>query len=292
MTGKSDAGEKDETLTESGMAVTGSTGVVGAMVARDLAERGVPQRLLVRDPARAPELPGSTVHPFSYSDRAASTAALEGVDTLFMVSASESAERLDQHRAFVDAAATAGVTHVVYTSFAAAAPDAIFTLARDHSATEEYIKASGMQWTFLRDSFYLDFMEALVGDDGVIRGPAGDGRAAFVARADVARTAVAVLVDPDAHVGRTYDLTGPEALSLSEVAATIGRVRGRDVSFHNETLEEAYRSRAPYGAPDWQVEAWVTTYTAIASDVMAPVSDAVESITGTAPMSLEDYLRA
>lgn len=270
--------------------VTGATGVLGGLVARDLAERGVAQRLLVRTPARAPQLTGSTVHRVDYADRAAARTALEGVDVVLMVSASEAADRLDQHRTFVEAAAAAGVKHIVYTSFVAAAPDAIFTLARDHYATEEVIKASGMAWTFLRDNLYLDFTEDLVGADGVIRGPAGDGRAAFVSRADIACTAAAVLVAPHRHAGQTYDLTGPEALSLTEVAATLSRIRGRDVTFHNETLDEAYDSRAGYGAPDWQVEAWVSTYTAIASNVMAPVSGSVEAITGTAPMNLETYL--
>lgn len=272
------------------LAVTGATGVLGGAVARALAADGVAQRLLARTPAKAPQLPGSTVHPFSYSDRPASIEALTGVETLFMVSASESADRLDQHRTFVDAAAAAGVRHIVYTSFIAAAPDAVFTLARDHGATEEHVRVSGMAWTFLRDSFYIDFMEALVGEDGVIRGPGGDGRVAIVSRADVARTAVAVLRDPSAHAERTYDLTGPEALSFAEVAATIARVRGREVSFHDESLEEAYASRAVYGAPDWQVDAWVSTYTAVASGAMAAVSDAVESVTGVAPQSLAAYL--
>ncbi|WP_157001619.1 SDR family oxidoreductase [Agromyces laixinhei] len=273
------------------IAVTGATGVLGGYVASDLAERGVAQRLLVRTPTKAPQLPDSTVHQFSYSDQAAATAALDGVDVLFMVSASESAARLDQHRSFIDAAAAAGEKHIVYTSFAAAAPDATFTLARDHYVTEEYIKASGMDWTFLRDGFYIDFMEALVGDDGVIRGPAGKGRASIVARADVARTAAAVLLDPAPHAGRTYDLTGPEALTLDQVADTISRVRGRTVTFHDETINEAYQSRAGFGAPQWQVDAWVTTYTAIASNIMAPVSGDIETITGTAPMNLETYLR-
>lgn len=272
------------------VAVTGSTGVVGGLVARALADHGVPQRLLVRDPAKAPQLAGSTVHRSSYGDASAAAEALEGVETLFMVSASESADRLEQHRTFVDAAASAGVRHIVYTSFVAAAPDAIFTLARDHFATEEHIKASGMSWTFLRDSFYIDFMEALVGEDGVIRGPGGTGRVALVSRADVARTATTVLLDPAAHAGRTYDITGPEALSFADVAATISRIRGRDVTFYDESIDEAYASRAPYGAPDWQVDAWVSTYTAVASNVMAPVSDAAETITGEAPESLAAFL--
>ncbi len=278
-------------MTTTPIAVTGSTGVLGGLVASNLAERGASQRLLVRTPAKAPQLPSSTIHHVSYGDRTAALAALDGVEVLFMVSASESPDRLDQHRSFIDAAAAARVRHIVYTSFAAAAPDATFTLARDHYATEEHIKASGMAWTFLRDSFYIDFTEALVGEDGVIRGPAGDGRAAFVARSDVARTAATILLEPDSHAGQTYDLTGPEALTLAEVADTISRVRGRTVTFYNETVDEAYRSRAHFGAPDWQVDAWVSTYTAIASNIMAPISNDIETITGTAPMSLEMYLK-
>ena len=100
-----------------------------------------------------------------------------------------------------------------------------------------------------------------------------------------------MLLDPDAHAGNTYDLTGPQALSLADVARIINDVRGRTVTFHDETIEEAYASRAPYGAPPWQLDAWVSTYTAIGSNVMADPTDAVERITGTPPTSLDDFLR-
>ncbi|MCU1635667.1 MAG: nucleoside-diphosphate sugar epimerase [Cryobacterium sp.] len=87
----------------------------------------------------------------------------------------------------VGAAAPAGAGHIVYTSFIAPAPDGIFTLGRDHYATEQAIEESGMKYTLLRDNLYLDFMEPLVGEHGVIRGPAGEGAAAVVDRADIAR---------------------------------------------------------------------------------------------------------
>ncbi|UNX54632.1 NAD(P)H-binding protein [Georgenia sp. TF02-10] len=276
------------------VAVTGATGYVGGLVARHLDAAGTAQRLLVRNPSspRLPVLPTAVgVAAADYADLGAARDALRGVDVLLMVSGHESPTRVRDHATFVDAAAEAGVRHVVYTSFAAAAPDATFTFARDHFATEEHIKASGMAWTFLRDTFYLNLLEQFVGDDGVIRGPADDGRCAFVARDDVARAAAAVLRDPDPHARRTYDLTGPEGLSLTDVARTISDVRRTPVTFHDETVEEAYASRASYGAPDWQVDAWVSTYTAIASDVMARPSDAVERLTGTPPMSLEQFLR-
>lgn len=272
------------------LAVTGSTGAVGGMVARALAEAGVAQRLIVRDPSRAPELPGAAVVTATYDDRIATEHALAGVRTLLMVSAAENADRVGQHRSFVEAAAAAGVRHLVYTSFVGAAPDAVFTLGRDHWATELMITDAGLDHTFLRDNLYLDFAELLAGEDRVIRGPAGDGRAAMVARADVARVAVAVLQDPIAHAGRRYDLTGPEALTLTEVAARLSAARGTEFTFHDESLAQAYASREVFGAPDWQVEAWVSTYTSIAAGELERVSGDVEAVTGRRPVGLAELL--
>lgn len=268
--------------------VTGATGHIGRAVADHLADDGVPARLIVRDPSRAPSgYTDVTVSAFTHDD--AAVAALRGVDVLFMVSAAENEHRLDQHRAFVDAAASAGVD-IVYTSFLGAAEDATVTLARDHWATEEHIRASGMAWTFLRDSFYLDVFPLFAGEDGVIRGPAGEGAVGAVAREDVAWCAAAVLMAPRAHTGRSYDLTGPEALTLYEMAETITRVTGRPTSYLDETLEEAYASRAPYGAPPWQVDAWVSTYTAIASGELDVVTGDVRLLTGRDPVGLAELL--
>ncbi|MBT1542151.1 SDR family oxidoreductase [Curtobacterium flaccumfaciens pv. flaccumfaciens] len=274
------------------IAITGATGNIGGAVSAALAADGVPFRMLVRDAARAPELPGTEVAVAAFADVDASRTALQGVDVLLMVSAAEAQDRLDQHRAFVTAAADAGVRHVVYTSFLGAAPDATFTLGRDHWATEQAIRESGMAFTFLRDSFYLDFVEDLVGEDGVIRGPAGDGAMAAVARADVARVATAVLHDPDAHRDQTYELTGPEAITLAQAAAIVSEVRGRTVSYHPETLDEGYASRAQWNPEPWQADAWVSTYTAIAEGALAHVSGDVERITGRTPMSLREVLAA
>jgi uncharacterized protein YbjT (DUF2867 family) len=208
-----------------------------------------------------------------------------------MVSASESADRVEQHKSFVNAAVAAGVEHLVYVSFSAAAPDSTFTLGRDHYATEQHVRASGLRFTFLRDNFYADFLPAMVGEDGAIRGPAGDGRVAVVAQDDIADAATAVLLDPDGHADRTYSLTGPEALSLYEAAAILTTALGRPVAYHPETLEEAYASRARYAAPNWQVDAWVSTYTAIAAGEVAEVSDDIPRLTGHPATSLAELLR-
>ncbi|MFD5813090.1 SDR family oxidoreductase [Streptomyces sp. NPDC127038] len=273
-------------------AITGATGRLGGRVARRLADAGVAQTLLCRTPSRAPVLPGAVAVPGAYDDGDALADALRGTDRVLMVSASESPDRLRDHRTFVDAAARAGVAHLVYISFYGAAPDATFTLARDHWHTEQHIRAAGIPFTFLRDNLYADFMPALVGADGVIRGPAGDGAAAVVAQDDIADAVVAVLRDPLPHTGRTYELTGPESLTLTEVARTLGAVGGRPVSYVPETTEEAYASRAVYGAPDWQLDAWVSTYAAIADGSLATVTTAVEDLTGHRPTSLDQLLRA
>ncbi|MDX6255350.1 MAG: hypothetical protein QOJ11_1684 [Frankiales bacterium] len=272
------------------LALTGSTGRLGGRIATRLASAGAQQRLLVRDPTRAPQLPGTEVAIAEFGDGDAVRRALEGVDTVLMVSAGETVDRVARHKTFVDAAAAAEVGHLVYVSFFGAAPDATFTLARDHWATEEHLKASGLPYTVLRDNLYADFLPMMVGEDGALRGPAGDGRAAVVTQDDIAEAATAVLLSPEAHVDRTYDLTGPQALTLYEAAAVLSGCLGRDIRYVPETLAEAYRSRAVYGAPDWQVDAWVSTYTSIANGELAGVSSHVEELTGHPATSLADLL--
>ena len=244
--------------------ITGATGHIGGAAARHLADGGYATRLIVRDPARAPSLPRSEVVAASYDDAGACRAAYEGLDTLFLVSATESADRVAQHRTAVDAAVAAGVRQLVYLSFVGAGPHAGFLLARDHGATEEMIAAAAVEWTFLRDNLYTDAIRTMFGEDGVIRGPAGRGKVASVAQADVAAVVARVLEDPTAHRGATYELTGPAALTLDEVAALLTAATGTPHRYVAETVPEAFASRARYDAPRWLVEAWVSTYTAIA----------------------------
>jgi uncharacterized protein YbjT (DUF2867 family) len=185
------------------LAVTGSTGALGGRVVRALAALGIPQRLIVRDAGRAPRLDGAEVRevPGGYADPAGFRAALEGVGTLFLVSAEEAPDRVAQHRAAVEAAREAGVERIVYTSFLGAAVDSTFLLGRDHWATEEAIREAGVAFTFLRDSFYMDFIPYFAGPERTFRGPAGDGRLAPVSRDDIAAVAVQVLSTPGPHDG-------------------------------------------------------------------------------------------
>jgi uncharacterized protein YbjT (DUF2867 family) len=217
-----------------------------------------------------------------YGDFDGMRAALEEIETVFLIPAAESADRVEQHKTAVDAAVAAGVARIVYLSFFGAAPDATFTLARDHWATEEHIRASGVAWTFLRMNLYMDFIPGMA-VDGVIRGPAGDGRLSAILRDDVASAAVAVLRAP--RDGATFDLTGPSAFSLAEAASWLG------AEYVDESDEEALASRAGYGAPDWEVAGWVSSYQAIRDGSLARVSPDVRELIGRDPSSLVEYLR-
>ena len=234
------------------IAVTGATGGIGGRVARILADRGVSQRLLVRDATKAPSLAGADVSAIpGYHDLGAMRDALDGVHTLLFVSARETADRVGLHHAAVDAAVAAGVARIVYISFLGASPTATFTFARDHYKTEEHIKGHGVSYTFLRDNLYLDALPYFPGRDGVLRGPAGEGRFSGIARDDIAAVAAEVLLG-HGHEDKTYDLTGPESISMSQVAAELTRASGRLITYDAETLDQAYASRSVYGAPDWE----------------------------------------
>jgi NAD(P)H dehydrogenase (quinone) len=272
------------------IAVTGSTGALGGRVAARLADMGVEQRLLVRDPSRAPELPGAKpVQVSDYGETDEMTGALEGADAMLLVSFEETQGRAEMQKAAIDAAVAARVGRIVYTSFLGAAADATFTLARDHFHTEEHLRSSGVAWTAVRDSIYLDFVPFFAGKDGAIRGPAGEGRVAPVARDDIADVATVALTS-EGHEGQVYELTGSDALTLAEWAQRLSRGVGREIEFVDETVEEAWESRRPSGEPDWIIEGWVSTYQAIAAGELDKVTDDVERLTGHPPATLEQLL--
>jgi NAD(P)H dehydrogenase (quinone) len=269
--------------------VTGATGNLGGRVARELAARGVPMRLIVRDPTAAPQLPGAEVAVAAYEDTGAMATALEGVGTLLLVSGHEDPNRLSVHRKAVQGAALAGVERIVYTSFMGAAPNATFTYARDHSATEMAIREAGISLTSMRSSLYADVAPRFVGADGVIRAPAGHGRLAWVARADVARLAAVLLVEAG-HEGQIYDVSGPHSIDMHETARILTKATRRAITYHPETPDEARDSRA--GSPDWQVEGWIGSYLMLETGEGSVTSHTIEHLTGRRPMTLAEFLAA
>ena len=270
--------------------ITGVTGKLGSYTARVIADADIPSIHLARTPARAEPYERAEIRQASYENTPATVAALTGVDVLLMVSARENPRRAEEHGAFVDAAKAAGVRHIVDTSFYGASEQATFTLSHDHARTERHIREAGLAYTFLRDNFYLDFFVDMCVNDGEIRGPAGAGRVSAVARRDSAAVAAAILMDPQVWEDRVLNLTGPEDLTMGEIARAVSQSTGTEASFHDETIEEAYASRLRWPAEQWQYDAWVSTYTAIRAGEQEGVSTDVERVLGRPATSLRDLL--
>jgi NAD(P)H dehydrogenase (quinone) len=274
------------------IAVTGATGAVGSRLTARLAEGGARQRLVVRDPARAPRLAGTDVRQASsYCAGEEMRAALEGADVLFLIPAAETPDRVQQHTTAIDAAVAAGVQRIVYLSFFGARRRQRSLLPATIGTPSSTSAPSACRGTFLRMNVYMNFIPTMVGSDGVIRAPAGDGRLAAILRDDVAAAAAAVL-SSDGHDGSTYDLTGPDAFTLAEAAELMSRATGKPIRFRDETDEQAFASRAAYGAPDWEVRGWVSSYWAIRDGSLAPASPRHPQLTGRPAESLRGYLHA
>ncbi|HKL88131.1 MAG TPA: SDR family oxidoreductase [Salinibacter sp.] len=269
--------------------VTGASGHVGGRVADLLAERDYDLRLMTRTPDALSGRNRESVVQADYAEPDQLDAAFDGVDVAFLVSGyAEPGTRARLHKNAIDAAARAGVQHLVYLSFQGAAPDSHFPMSRDHYQTEQFLKESGVPYTALRDNLYLDLIPELFGPDGVVRGPAGDGTVAWVSREDVAQTVAAALANPAAHAG-TYDVTGPEALSLADTADRLSSLLGTPLRYEEESVEEGRAWRRQLDVPEWEVETWLGSYRAIAAGELAAPSDTVERFTGQPPARLDDY---
>ncbi|MGP3942734.1 MULTISPECIES: NAD(P)H-binding protein [Streptomyces] len=273
------------------VAVTGVTGALGSRIAARLAERGVPQLLVGRDPSRIPELPGAQRRgPAEYADTAAMRTALTGASTLVLISGHPTGRRLEEHASAVEAGMAVGVERVLYVSLLGAAPTATYRNARDHWLTEQFLAGAGVRHTVFRAGFYASTPAALADDELVVSGPGGDGRAAFVTHDDIADVITAVALDEgprSEHDGATLEVTGPEALTLEEMVARIASTTGRPYRYVPETVEEAFARRWRLGVSGVQIESWISWYQAIASGELSAVTDVVPRITGSSATPVE-----
>ena len=272
------------------IAVTGVTGNLGGMVARLCKKNKIEVRNLARNVEKAEKLGFSNVFKSSYDKSADTVKSLEGIEVLFMVSGSENPNRVQQHKDFIDAAKIAGVSHIIYLSFYNASKNSIFTLGRDHYATEEYIKENGFKYTFLRDNFYADFFVDLCREYGEIKGPAGNGKVSAVVRSDVSEVVAKILENPGKCENQTLNMTGPEELSMDEIVKTVSKYFGKEIKYIEETVEEAYESRKIWKAEQWEYDSWVSTYTAIAENEQSGISNDIEKVLGRKATSLVEYL--
>jgi uncharacterized protein YbjT (DUF2867 family) len=258
----------------------------------------------------------------AYGNAAAMGRALQGVETMLLIPAHDNFgvvkdavmqgkappayDRLQEQCTAADAAAAVGVRRIVYISFISSAPDATFVLAHDHYYTEEHIRNIGVDYTFLRMTLYTDHVPVMISDGGIIRGPGGEGRAAWVTRDDIADVAAVVLTESGEHEGMTYDVTGPEAITLTETAEKLSFATGQKITYQAQTPHEARLTRATSGMDkfeaerraktgsglsDYDVEVFVTYFLQIATGELSKVSDTVPRLTGHQAQSLSEYLQ-
>ncbi|BCB75438.1 SDR family oxidoreductase [Phytohabitans flavus] len=238
------------------VAVTGASGQLGRLVIRALLDRGVPAGEIVaavRSPEKVADLAslGVRVREADYDKPETLAEAFAGVDRLLLISGSEVGVRVAQHTNAVNAAVAAGVSLIAYTS-APYADTTDLPIAPEHKATEEVIRVSGVPFTFLRNSWYVEnYTDNLASalQYGAILGAAGDGKVSAAPRADFAAAAAAVLRG-EGHDNKVYELGGDQPFTLTELAAEVARQSGREVVYRDLPQEEYAQALIAVGLPD------------------------------------------
>ena len=236
------------------IAITGATGQLGQHVLENLLKTVPAGQVvaIVRNPAKAESLSqrGIGVRQADYSDEAALTAALQGVDKLLLISSSEVGQRAVQHRNVINAAKAAGVKFIAYTSLLHADTSPL-GLADEHIATEQMLADSGIAYALLRNGWYTENYLASAPpaiEHGVFIGAAGNGKIASATRADYAAAAARVIAE-EGHAGKVYELAGDEAWTLSELAAELSKQSGKNVVYQNLSEDDFAAALKGVGLP-------------------------------------------
>ncbi len=269
--------------------VTGATGTVGSQVVEALSrEPNVRVRIGVRAPEKNSVAGVEAVH-FSYADDASMSAACAGTDSVFWVTpAMPGMAAVAQ--GFLAAAKSAGAGHLVKLSVATMADPRPMTIAQWHNEMEAAMRASGIPWTSLRpNGFMQNFLNnSAPQPDGGIYLPMGNGAASYINVRDIAAVAVKTLTE-NGHEGKIYDLSGPEALTGSQVAQAIAAATGRSIRYVD--VPEAAARQAMLGAnmPEWMVDMILDIQAHTRRGESAQITDHVQKVTGKPPRTFAQF---
>ncbi len=237
------------------IAITGATGHLGTLVVKALLQKAPANQIIaaVRTPAKAKgfEAEGVQIREADYSRPATLAAAFAGVTKVLLISGNQLGQRVAQHKAVIDAAKAAGVRLLAYTSLLRADTSNLL-LAEEHLATEQYLRASGIPFTLLRNGWYLENLTAGVAPalkQGAFIGSSKKGRFAAAARADYAAAAVSVLTG-EGHQNQVYELAGDTPFTRAEFAAEVSRQTGRTVAYHDLPEAEYEKILASFLPPE------------------------------------------
>jgi uncharacterized protein YbjT (DUF2867 family) len=272
------------------MLVFGATGNVGSAAVAELDRRGVPVRAFVRDPSRAPDVEKAVG---DLDDPGSVKAALEGVDRV-LLAASTDPRQVERETGVIDAAAAAGVSLIVKVSDLGAQAGSPVPGSDWNGRVQEHLARSGVPHVVLRCAYLMSNLFGAadgVRNAGTLFAPAGDGRVAMIDPRDVGAVAAVVLAG-SGHDGRTYQLTGPDAVSFAEVAAAIGAATGRPVAYADLPPDAARAALTEAGLPDWLVTQLGLVHELVRQGVMAGTTDVVAALTGRPARTVADFARA
>ena len=271
--------------------VTGGTGTAGSEVVRALVGQGRAVRVLVRDPGKARALFGDAVEPAvgDFADARSVQAALAGVDEL-VLSGPDDPRRVGWETGAIDAAAAVGVRRIVKLSSIGAEPGSPVAFWDWHGRIERHLRRSAVRSVVLRSSVYMSNVPPQVAPDGELYAPAGAARIAMIDPRDVGAAAAAVLTTAG-HDGRTYVLTGPEAISYARVATELSAATGREVAFVDVPDDAAWQQLTASGMPEAVAGVIVALYGALRAGAAEQVTTAVESLTGRRPRDFATFAR-
>jgi uncharacterized protein YbjT (DUF2867 family) len=279
--------------------VTGATGNTGAAVLQQLEKRGAIVRAMVRSTKDAARLPATsaTVVVGNFDDPGSLETALNGVTRAYLVTPSSPDAEMQQMR-FAELAAVAGVKRLVKLSQFAANESSPVRFLRYHAAVERRIRELGIGFTFLRPNLYFQGLLAfqpMIAAQGQFVAPIGDARVSAVDVRDIAAVAARALIE-DGHDGQTYTLTGPAAVTHTEMAGALSKAIGRPVAFIDVPSEAFASALKAAGVPAWQVDGLVEDYAHYARGEATTVSSHVREVTGVNPRDVgrfaEDYASA
>lgn len=273
--------------------ISGATGTVGRALVTQLNEAGVSFRALVRNLAKAEDLaPGAELVAGDFDNPESLQAALNGVERAFLLPPF-TPDAAELQRNFITAAKAAGVQHVVKLSVIDASLDSPASLLREHAEGEKALTESGMAWTLLRANGFNQNMfqnaDSIKGS-GQFYQPAADAKISFVDVRDIAAVAAEALTG-EGHEGKTYNVTGPEALDFSQVAAELSATIGKPVQYIPISAEQFRSTMTSYGVPDWMVQSLDELFSLYRSGYGSEVSEDVARVTGRPAITFARFAR-
>ncbi len=272
--------------------VTGATGTVGVELVKALTSRGERVRVMVRDSEKAASMLGHAVEIVQgdFGNPQTFDAALRDVDKVFLLSP-PSPQTGEQHGKFVESAKQAGVQHIVRLSVLPADPDSPIAIGRWHGEADQHVIDSGIAYTLLRPAYFMQnqLMSAgTIASQGAIYGMLGDGKVGHIDTRDVAEVAAAVLTG-EGHEGKVYPLTGPESLSMTEVAARLSAALGKEVKYVNVAPDQVRAAIIGMGAPEFMADGLVELYMMISQGMVDMVAGTFKEITGHDPRGFGQF---